>query len=158
MIKKHCIEGTVITAASVAAQKLGYSALKAKQMDVVMEIVSERDVSSQVERREKRSGSKDWQGNYRGRRLWTYNIYMAVKDRLKKEEYVDDLRDRIGARLKFKFRTRSAGLGAEVGYWKNREESRECVMCSEEEDEYVEHVMMRCEAYRSERECAYGKC
>ena len=35
----------MVTAASAAAQKLiGYSALKAKQMDVVMGIVSERDV------------------------------------------------------------------------------------------------------------------
>ena len=36
-------------AASAAAQKLiGYSALKAKQMDVVMGIVSERDVFTTV--------------------------------------------------------------------------------------------------------------
>ena len=36
----------MITAAAAAAQKLGYSTLKAKQMDVaiVMGIVSERDV------------------------------------------------------------------------------------------------------------------
>ena len=34
----------MITGASPAAQKLGYSTLKAKQMDVVMGIVSERDV------------------------------------------------------------------------------------------------------------------
>ena len=34
----------MITAASTAAQKLGYSSLIAKQMDVVMGIVSDRDV------------------------------------------------------------------------------------------------------------------
>ena len=34
----------MVAAASAAAQKLGYSALKAKQMDVVMGIVSESDV------------------------------------------------------------------------------------------------------------------
>ena len=34
----------MITAASAAAQKLGYSTLKAKQMDVVVGIVSEHDV------------------------------------------------------------------------------------------------------------------
>ena len=34
----------MVTAASAAAQKLGYSALKVRQMDVVMGIVSERDV------------------------------------------------------------------------------------------------------------------
>ena len=28
-------------------------------------------------------------------------------------------------------------------------------MCSEGEDENVEHVMMRCEAYRSGRECLW---
>ena len=47
MIKNHWhtyVEGRVITTASAAAQKLGYSALKVKQMDVVMGIVSERDV------------------------------------------------------------------------------------------------------------------
>ena len=39
----------LVTAASAAAQKLiGYSALKAKQMDVVMGIVSERDVFTTV--------------------------------------------------------------------------------------------------------------
>ena len=66
--------------------------------------------------------------------------------RIEVREVVDDSRDRGGARLKFSFRTRSAGLRAEVGYWKNREESRECVVCSEGEYESVEHVMMRCEA------------
>ena len=34
----------MITAASAAAQRLGYSTLKAKQIDVVMGIVSGRDV------------------------------------------------------------------------------------------------------------------
>ena len=34
----------MITAASAALQKLGYSALKAKQMDIVIGIFSERDV------------------------------------------------------------------------------------------------------------------
>ena len=38
------IEGRVVTAALPAAQKLGHSGLKAKQMDVVMGIMSERDV------------------------------------------------------------------------------------------------------------------
>ncbi len=82
----------------------------------------------------------------------TLDLYAAVKNGLKKESYVDDPGDRRGARLKFRFRSRSAGLRAEVGGWKNREESRQCVMCSEGEDESVEHVMMRCAAYRRERE------
>ena len=38
-----------------------------------------------------------------------------------------------------------------MGGWKNKEEARQCVMCSEGE-ESVEHVLMRCTAYRSERE------
>ena len=41
MIKTTGIEGRVITAASAAAQELG---LKVKQMDVVMGILSEREV------------------------------------------------------------------------------------------------------------------
>ena len=46
MIKNIGIEGRVITAGAAAAQKLGYSTLKAKPMDVaiVIGIVSERDV------------------------------------------------------------------------------------------------------------------
>ena len=39
-----------------------------------------------------------------------------------------------------------------MGGWKNKEEARQCVMCSEGEEESVEHVLMRCTAYRSERE------
>ena len=42
--------------------------------------------------------------------------------------------DRRGARLKFRFRTRSTGLRVEVGGWKNKEEGRQCVMCSKRED------------------------
>ena len=38
------IECRVVTVTSAGAQKLGYSALKAKQIDVIMRIVSERDV------------------------------------------------------------------------------------------------------------------
>ena len=44
------------------------------------------------------------------------SIHGRVKDELKKEKYVDDLRDRRGSRLKFRFRTRSSGLRAEVRY------------------------------------------
>ncbi len=64
---------------------------------------------------------------------------------------MNDPGDRRGVRLKFRFRTRSAGLSAEVGGWKNRDESRQCVMCSVGEDEDMEHVLMRCEAYKTER-------
>ena len=39
---------------------------------------------------------------------------------------MDDPIDRRGARFKFRFRTRSAGMRADVGDWKNREESRVC--------------------------------
>ena len=39
-----------------------------------------------------------------------------------------------------------------MGGWKNKEEARQCVMCSEGEEESVEHVLLRCTAYRSERE------
>ena len=38
------MEDRVITAALAAAQRLGYSTLKVKQMDIVMGIVSGRDV------------------------------------------------------------------------------------------------------------------
>ena len=36
------------------------------------------------------------------------------------------------------------------GGWKNKEEARQCVMCSEGEEESVEHVLLRCTAYRSD--------
>ena len=39
-----------------------------------------------------------------------------------------------------------------MGGWKNKEEGRQCVMCSKREEESVEHVLLRCTAYRSERE------
>ena len=39
-----------------------------------------------------------------------------------------------------------------MGGWKNKDEARQCVMCSEGEEESVEHVLLRCTAYRSERE------
>ncbi len=82
----------------------------------------------------------------------TLDLYAAVKGGLKNEMYVDDLGDRRGASLKFRFRTRSAGLRGEVGGWKNRDEDRQCIMCSMQEDENVEHVLFKCKAYRSERE------
>ena len=44
------------------------------------------------------------------------SIHGRVKEELKKEKYVDDHRDRKGARLKCRFRTRSSGLRAEVRY------------------------------------------
>ena len=81
----------------------------------------------------------------------TLDLYAAVKKQLNEEKYVNNPGDRRGARLKFRFRTRSAGLRAEVGGWKNKE-ARQCVMCSGREEESVEHVLMRCTAYRSERE------
>ena len=82
----------------------------------------------------------------------TLDLYAAVKKQLKEEKYVNDPGDRRGARRKFRFRTRSAGLRAEVGGWKNKEEGRQCVVCSEREEESVEHVLLRCTAYRSERQ------
>ena len=45
----------------------------------------------------------------------TLDLYAAVKKQLKEEKYVNDPGDRRGTRLKFRFRTRSAGLRAEVG-------------------------------------------
>ena len=54
--------------------------------------------------------------------------------------------DKRGDRLKFRFRTRSASLRAEVGGWKNKEEARLCVMFIEEDEESVEYVLMRCTA------------
>ncbi len=68
--------------------------------------------------------------------------------------YVDDLGDRRGATLKFRFRT---GLRGEVGGWKYREEDRQCIMCCMQEDENVEHVLIKCKAYRSEREQLWGE-
>ena len=53
-----------------------------------------------------------------------------------------------GSSLDSVFRTRSAGLRAEVGGWNNKEECRQCVMFSEREEESVEHVLLRCTAYR----------
>ena len=35
---------------------------------------------------------------------------------------------------------------------KNKEEARQCVRCSKGEEESVKHVLLRCTAYRSERE------
>lgn len=43
------------------------------------------------------------------------DLYAAVKKQLMEEKYVNDPGNRRGARLKFRFRTRSAGLRAEVG-------------------------------------------
>ena len=57
----------------------------------------------------------------------TLDLYAAVKKWLNEEKYVNDPGDRRGARLKFRFRTRSAGLRAEVGGWKNKEEAKQCV-------------------------------
>ena len=82
----------------------------------------------------------------------TLDLYAALKKQLKEEKYVNDPGDRRGVRLKFRFRTRSAGLRAEVGGRKNKEEGRQCVVCSEREEESVEHVLLRCTAYRSKRE------
>ena len=81
----------------------------------------------------------------------TLDLYAAVKKQLKEEKYVNDPGDRRGARLKFRFRTRSAGLRAEVGGWKNKGEARQCAMCSKGE-ESVEHVLLHemYTAYRSE--------
>ena len=45
----------------------------------------------------------------------TLDLYAAVKKQLKEEKYINDTGDRRGASLKFRFRTRSAGLRAEVG-------------------------------------------
>jgi len=64
------------------------------------------------------------------------DLYAAVKKQLKE---VNDPGDSRGARLKFIFRTRLAGLRAEVGERKNKEGARQCVMCSDGE-ESVEHV------------------
>ena len=50
----------------------------------------------------------------------TLDLYAAVKKQLKEEKYVNDPGDRRRARLKFRFRTRSAGLRAEVEGWKNK--------------------------------------
>ena len=61
-----------------------------------------------------------------------------MKGEWKKEKYLDDPGDRRGGRLKFKFRTRLAGLRAEVGGWKNRNQSSQCIMCCTGEDESVE--------------------
>ena len=68
-----------------------------------------------------------------------------------KKRLLHDPGDWRGDRLKFRFRTRSTGLRAEVGGWKNKKEARQCVMYSEVDRESVEHVLMRCIAYRSER-------
>ena len=47
-----------------------------------------------------------------------------MKKQLKEEKHINDPGDRRGARLKFRFRTRSAGLRAEVEGWKSKEEAR----------------------------------
>ena len=79
----------------------------------------------------------------------TLDLYAAVKGERKKEKYLDDPGDRR-ARLKFKFQMRSAGLRAEVGGWKNRNQSSQCIMfmtlCCTGEDESVEHVLVKCKA------------
>ena len=72
----------------------------------------------------------------------TLDLYAAVKGEWKKEKYLDNPGDRRGGRLKFKFRTRLAGLRAEVGGWKNRNQSSQCI--------YV--------LYRRGRECGAFSC
>ena len=86
-----------------------------------------RTPAFQIERRGRGNASKDGQRKCRVYKK-TLDLYVAVKKRLNEEKYVNDPGDRRGARLKFRFRTRSAGLRAEVGGWKNKEEARQCVM------------------------------
>lgn len=78
------------------------------------------------------------------------DLYVVVKRRWKKK-YVDDPGVRRGARLKFRIQTRSAGLRAEVGGCKNWNQSSQRIMCCSREDENVEHILAKCEAYGVER-------
>ena len=97
----------------------------------------------------KRIGEQRWSEEVQSKK--TLDLYVAVKKHLKEEKYVNDPSDWRGARLNFRFRTRTAGLRAEVRGWKNKEEDTRCVMCFEGDDESVEHVLLRCTAYRGER-------
>ena len=87
-----------------------------------------RTPAFQIERKGRGNASKDGQRKYREvQSKKTLDLYAAVKKWLNEEKYVNDPGDRRGARLKFRFRTRSAGLRAEVGGWKNKEEAKQCV-------------------------------
>ena len=86
----------------------------------------------------KRIGEQRWAEEVQSKK--TLDIYVAVKKHLKEENYVKDPGDRRGARLKFRLSTRTAGLRAEVGGWKNKEEDTQCVMCFKEDKKSVEHV------------------
>ena len=81
-----------------------------------------------------------------------HKLLAAVKEKRKKEKYLDDPGDR---RARLKFQMRSAGLRAEVGGWKNRNQSSQCIMfmtlCCTGEDESVGHVLVKCKAYREGR-------
>ena len=100
----------------------------------------------------KRKCEQRWSEEVRSKK--TLDLHAAVKKWLNEEKYVNDHGDRRGASLKFKFRTRSAGLRAEVGGWKNKEEARQCVMCSKGEKESVHRTRLAemYSIYKSERE------
>ena len=46
-------------------------------------------------------------------------VWISMRQSRGDDKYVDDPVDRRGAKLKFRFQTRSIGLRAEVGGWKN---------------------------------------
>ena len=79
------------------------------------------------------------------------DLFSEVKRKLVLEDYLKCVRGRRGVSAWFGFRSRSVGLRAEVSGWSNRNVAGTCVLCCMDEEEDVEHVLLRCGAYAEER-------
>ena len=79
------------------------------------------------------------------------DLYSEVKRKLVLEDYLKCVRGRRGVWAWFGFRSRSVGLRAEASGWSNRNVVGTCVLCCMDEEEDVEHVLLRCGAYAEER-------
>ena len=79
------------------------------------------------------------------------DLFSEVKRKLVLEDYLKCVRGRRGVSAWFGFRSRSVGLRAEVSGWSNGNVAGTCVLCCMDEEEDVEHVLLRCGAYAEER-------
>ena len=79
------------------------------------------------------------------------DLFSEVKRKLVLEDYLKCVRGRRGVSARFGFRSRSVGLRAEVSGWSNGNVAGTCVLCCMDEEEDVEHVLLRCGAYAEER-------
>ena len=90
-----------------------------------------------------------WREEVCGKR--SLDLFSEVKRKLVLEDYLKCVRGRRGVWAWFGFRSRSVGLRAEVSGWSNRNVVGTCVLCCMDEEEDVEHVLLRCGAYAEER-------